>query len=123
VYGLSKIVGTSTQGVDEAIRVAVQRASRTLRGLDWFEVTNTRGHLADGEIEHFQVTLKIGSGWRIRSRPGPRKPGTSLHLCAQTTPISATEWVFSTLVRENDPGPTTRRPARLAQAPPLQAQA
>jgi dodecin len=60
VYGLSEIVGTSTQGVDDAIRVGVQRAARTVRGLDWFEVTDIRGHLADGEIEHFQVTLKIG---------------------------------------------------------------
>jgi dodecin len=38
----------------------VQRAARTLRGLDWFEVTDIRGHLADGEIEYFQVTLKVG---------------------------------------------------------------
>jgi dodecin len=60
VYGMSEIVGTSTQGVDDAIRVGVQRAARTVRGLDWFEVTNIRGHLADGEVEHFQVTLKIG---------------------------------------------------------------
>ena len=60
VYGLSEIVGTSTQGVDDAIRVAVQRAARTLRGLDWFEVSDIRGHLADGQIEHFQVTLKVG---------------------------------------------------------------
>jgi flavin-binding protein dodecin len=60
VYGLSEIVGSSSQGVDDAIRVAVQRAARTLRGLDWFEVSNIRGHLADGQIEHFQVTLKIG---------------------------------------------------------------
>ena len=60
VYGLSEIVGTSTQGVDDAIRVGVQRAARTLRGLDWFEVTDIRGHLANGEIEHFQVTMKIG---------------------------------------------------------------
>ena len=50
-----------SQGVDDAIRVGVQRAARTLRGLDWFEVTDIRGHLADGEIEHFQVTLEIGS--------------------------------------------------------------
>ena len=48
------------RGVDDAIRVGVQRAARTLRGLDWFEVTEIRGHLADGEVEHFQVTLKIG---------------------------------------------------------------
>ena len=60
VYGLSEIVGSSTQGVDDAIRVAVQRAARTLRGLDWFEVSDIRGHLAEGQVEHFQVTLKIG---------------------------------------------------------------
>jgi dodecin len=60
VYGLSEIVGTSHEGVDDAIRVGVRRAAGTLRGLDWFEVTNIRGHLVDGEIEHFQVTLKIG---------------------------------------------------------------
>jgi dodecin len=60
VYGLSEIVGTSNQGVDDAIRVAVQRAARTLRGLDWFEVSDIRGHLAEGQVEHFQVTLKIG---------------------------------------------------------------
>jgi flavin-binding protein dodecin len=60
VYGLSEIVGTSNQGIDDAIRVAVQRAARTLRGLDWFEVSDIRGHLSDGEIEHFQVTLKVG---------------------------------------------------------------
>ena len=60
VYGLSEIVGTSSQGVDDAIRVAVERAARTLRGLDWFEVSDIRGHLVDNEIKHFQVTLKIG---------------------------------------------------------------
>jgi dodecin len=60
VYGLSEIVGTSAQGVDDAIRVGIQRAARTVRGLDWFEVTDIRGHLVDGEIEHFQVTMKIG---------------------------------------------------------------
>ena len=60
VYGLSEIVGTSHEWVDDAIRVGVRRAASTLRGLDWFEVTNIRGHLVDGEIEHFQVTLKIG---------------------------------------------------------------
>jgi dodecin len=60
VYGLSEIVGSSTQGVDDAIRVAVERAARTLRGLDWFEVSDIRGHLAEGQVEHFQVTLKIG---------------------------------------------------------------
>ena len=83
VYGLSEIVGTSTEGVDDAIRVGVQRASRTLRGLDWFEVTEIRGHLADGEIEHVQVTLKIGfraALWRIRHRASrPARPGLGPH--------------------------------------------
>jgi dodecin len=69
VYGLSEIVGSSTQGVDDAIRVAVERAARTLRGLDWFEVSDIRGHLAEGQVEHFQVTLKIG--FRMED-PGPR---------------------------------------------------
>ena len=68
VYGLSEIVGTSTQGIDDAIRVAVERAARTLRGLDWFEVSDIRGHLAEGQVEHFQVTLKIG--FRMED-PGP----------------------------------------------------
>ena len=60
VYGLSEIVGTSHEGIDDAIRVAVQRAARTLRGLDWFDVESVRGHLQDGAIGHFQVTLKVG---------------------------------------------------------------
>ena len=74
VYGLSEIVGTSTQGVDDAIRVAVQRAARTLRGLDWFQVSEIRGHLADGQVEHFQVTLKIG--FRMED-PGSDYPASS----------------------------------------------
>ena len=61
VYGLSEIVGTSSQGVDDAIRVGVQRAARTLRGLDWFEVTDIRGAMGDGgEVGWYQVTMKVG---------------------------------------------------------------
>ena len=61
VYGLSEIVGTSHEGVDDAIRVGVRRAAGTLRGLDWFEVTNIRGFLGHtDEVKHFQVTMKIG---------------------------------------------------------------
>ena len=59
-YAVTELVGTSTAGIDDAIRNAVTKASQTLRNLDWFEVTNVRGHLEDGKIEHFQVTLKIG---------------------------------------------------------------
>jgi flavin-binding protein dodecin len=59
-YRVTEIVGTSHEGVDDAIRNALTRASETLRGMDWFEVTEIRGHLADGTIEHFQVGLKVG---------------------------------------------------------------
>ncbi|MFI8521149.1 dodecin [Streptomyces sp. NPDC085481] len=59
-YRVTEIVGTSTEGLDQAIRNGIERASQTLRGLDWFEVTQVRGHLVDGTIEHFQVGLKVG---------------------------------------------------------------
>jgi flavin-binding protein dodecin len=59
-YAVTELVGTSTDGIDDAIRNAVNKASQTLRNLDWFEVTNIRGHLEEGRVEHFQVTLKIG---------------------------------------------------------------
>ncbi|WP_406864506.1 dodecin [Streptomyces sp. HUAS MG47] len=59
-YRVTEIVGTSTEGIDQAVRNGITRASQTLRGLDWFEVTQVRGHLVDGEIEHFQVGLKVG---------------------------------------------------------------
>lgn len=60
VYSITEIVGTSPESTDAAIRNAVARASQTLRNLDWFEVTETRGHIVDGEVGHFQVTLKVG---------------------------------------------------------------
>jgi len=60
VYSISEIVGTSPDGGDAAIRNAIQRANRTLRNLDWFEVAEIRGHILDGDIEHFQVHLKVG---------------------------------------------------------------
>ena len=60
VYRITEIVGSSPDGVDQAIRNAVTRASQTLRNLDWFEVTEIRGHLHDGEIGHVQVTMKVG---------------------------------------------------------------
>jgi dodecin len=60
VYGVTEIVGTSNEGVDDAIRTGISRASATVRGIDWFEVTQIRGHLVDGQIGHYQVGLKIG---------------------------------------------------------------
>ncbi|MDH6579602.1 dodecin [Kitasatospora sp. MAP5-34] len=60
IYRVTEIVGSSHEGVDAAIRNGVDRAARTLRNLDWFEVVQVRGHIADGRIEHFQVGLKVG---------------------------------------------------------------
>lgn len=59
-YRLTEIVGTSPEGVDEAIRNGVHRASQTIRHVDWFEVINVRGHVVDGAVDHFQVTMKVG---------------------------------------------------------------
>lgn len=60
VYRVTEIVGTSSEGLDAAIRNGISRAAQTLHGLDWFEVTEIRGHLDDGEIAHVQVGLKVG---------------------------------------------------------------
>lgn len=59
-YKKIEIVGSSTQSIDDAIRNAISQASKTTRNLEWFEVTETRGHIVDGDVGHFQVTLKIG---------------------------------------------------------------
>ena len=59
IYSISEIVGSSTESIDDAIRGAVGRASKTLHNLDWFEVTDMRGRIDDG-LCHFQVTLKVG---------------------------------------------------------------
>lgn len=59
-YRISELVGTSPEGIDQAIRNAVERASSTLRHVDWFEVTQVRGHVKDGQVDHFQVSLKVG---------------------------------------------------------------
>jgi len=59
-YRVTEIVGTSPEGVEPAIRSALRRASQTLRHLDWFEVTQIRGQIEDGEVAHFQVGLKVG---------------------------------------------------------------
>ena len=60
IYSISEIVGSSATSVDDAIRGAVARAAKTLHNLDWFEVTNIRGHIEDNQLSHFQVTLKVG---------------------------------------------------------------
>ena len=59
-YRVTEIVGSSQESLDQAIRNAIARAATSLRHLDWFEVTEIRGHIAGGEIGHFQVTVKVG---------------------------------------------------------------
>ena len=59
-YKLVEIVGSSPDGSDDAIRNALAKAGETIKHIDWFEVVETRGHVADGKVGHFQVTLKIG---------------------------------------------------------------
>ncbi len=59
-YKVTEIVGTSPDSTDQAIRNGIERAAQTLRNLDWFEVTEVRGHLKDGAVDHFQVTMKVG---------------------------------------------------------------
>jgi dodecin len=60
IYSVSEIVGSSKASVDDAIRGAVERASKTLRNLDWFEVSEIRGHIDNERVCHFQVTMKVG---------------------------------------------------------------
>lgn len=59
-YRLIEVVGSSPDGVDQAIRNAVEDAAKTLRNIHWFEVVETRGHVEEGKVKHFQVTVKIG---------------------------------------------------------------
>jgi dodecin len=60
VYKLVEVVGSSATGTDDAIRKAIETAAGTLRHVDWFQVTETRGHVVDGKVAHFQVTVKVG---------------------------------------------------------------
>jgi flavin-binding protein dodecin len=60
VYKTVEITGSSTEGVTEAIRAAVDKASQTLRNIDWFEASSVRGHLTSEGVAHYQVTVKIG---------------------------------------------------------------
>ena len=60
VYSISEIVGSSTESVDDAIRKAIRSMAATKRTVEWFVTDEIRGHVVDGEVGHFQVTLKVG---------------------------------------------------------------
>lgn len=60
VYKLIEVAGSSTTGTDDAIRNAISKASESVRNMDWYEVVESRGHIEDGIIAHYQVVVKIG---------------------------------------------------------------
>jgi flavin-binding protein dodecin len=59
-YKIIELVGVSDKSIDEAIQNAISRASETLRGLDWFEMSQVRGRIANGRVEQFQVEVRVG---------------------------------------------------------------
>ena len=60
VYKTIELVGSSASGADDAVRLAVARAATTIRNMRWFQVVDTRGHIENGQIAHWQVTIKVG---------------------------------------------------------------
>lgn len=60
VYKLLELTGSSPDGIEPAITNAIAKANETVRNIHWFEVTETRGHVVDGKVAHWQVTLKVG---------------------------------------------------------------
>ena len=60
VYKLLELTGSSTVGIEDAVQTAIAKAHATVRNIHWFEVTETRGHVSDGKVAHWQVSLKIG---------------------------------------------------------------
>ena len=60
VYKKIELVGSSPNSIEEAVTNALARAAETVRNMRWFEVTETRGHIADGKVDHWQVTVKVG---------------------------------------------------------------
>jgi flavin-binding protein dodecin len=60
VYRLSEIVGTSPTSIDDAIRTGLRKAAQTVRNIEWFQTGEVRGQVIDGEVAHFQVTMKVG---------------------------------------------------------------
>ncbi len=60
VYKIVEIVGSSETSIEDAIQTGITRAAKSVRHIGWFEVIQTRGHVQDGRVEHFQVTMKVG---------------------------------------------------------------
>ena len=60
VYKTIELVGSSTRGVEDAVQKAIAKAAETVRNIRWFEVVDTRGHVEEGRVAHWQVTVKLG---------------------------------------------------------------
>lgn len=60
VYKLLELTGSSPAGIEQAVQNAIAKANNTVRNMHWFEVVETRGHIVDGKVGHYQVTLKVG---------------------------------------------------------------
>jgi len=60
IYKHLELTGSSTVGIEDAVQKAIAKAHQTVRNIQWFEITDTRGHVADGAVAHWQVTLKLG---------------------------------------------------------------
>ena len=60
VYKILELTGSSPTGIEDAVNTALAKASQTVRNMQWFEVVETRGHIEDGKVAHWQVTVKVG---------------------------------------------------------------
>ena len=60
IYKTIELVGSSTEGIEDAVERALAKASNTVRNMRWFQVTETRGHIEDGKVAHWQICLKVG---------------------------------------------------------------
>ena len=60
VYKIIQLAGSSDKSIEDAVQTAIQRASKTLKNLRWFEIVETRGHIENGRVAHYQVALKVG---------------------------------------------------------------
>ena len=60
IYKLIELTGSSSEGIEQAVQSAVSKASESVHNMRWFEVTETRGHIDDGKVAHWQVSIKVG---------------------------------------------------------------
>ena len=74
IYKIIELTGTSTTSIEDAVSNAIAKASLTLRRLQWFQIIETRGHIVDSKIAHWQVTIKVG--FTLQDNPGDPSAGS-----------------------------------------------